>query len=389
MYMRDHRNSAKRFSMLLFGLLIAVCAGLSTRTYAFGKTSVNNQVAFTTNVAVDQANELASSLDEGEDLHATNPIGYYDLDGNPAGCMVNYCNADGSPHGFVIYDITDGLQLVEFSFADNAVSPYSKTLDAIAQNESLQDVAPSPTIVYELSPLDYCVADDHSSQAVTCDGEVVTLPDTAASTAKKESDWSDIFVPVRDGSSSYRYSNQKNLSVYYAWPESTIEGVTGKYCCAVSAMLVPIYYYTGCWSERLSNVYTELWNDSGTTTTSTSNGITFGSVVNSNIGPATVRFCANRSVAITSSYQSSPAYQSFVSTIDSGNVAIFTAGIIKSGGTRSGHAMAVEGCCTVQITSTGESWRTLRVFDGWYYNPAYVNYDFTGFTDTGGVFYAR
>ena len=141
-------------------------------------------------------------------------------------------------------------------------------------------------------------------------------------------------------------------------------------------MLVPIYYYTGCWSERLSNVYTELWNDSGTTTTSTSNGITFGSVVNSNIGPATVRFCANRSVAITSSYQSSPAYQSFVSTIDSGNVAIFTAGIIKSGGTRSGHAMAVEGCCTVQYKSTGESRRAMMVPDGCYNGVAHEIFDF-------------
>jgi len=153
-------------------------------------------------------------------------------------------------------------------------------------------------------------------------------------------------------------------------------------------MLVPAHYYTNCWSESFSNVYSELWNDSGTTIGSTRNGISYGSTPNSNIGPATVRFCANRSAAITSSFQSSPAYQSFVSTIDSGNVAIFTAGIVVSGGAREGHAMAVEGCCTVQNTSTGESWRVLKVFDGWTYSAAYVNYDFTKFTDTGGVFYA-
>jgi len=374
--------------MLLLGLLIVVCAGFSTRTYAFGKTRTDNQVAFTASVAVDQANELASSLDEGKDLHATNPIGYYDLDGNPAGCMVNYCNADGSPHGFAIYDITDGLQLVEFSFANNAANPYTTALDTIAQNESLQDVAPSPTIVYEISPLDYCVADDHSSQAVTCDGDVVTLPDTAASTSKKESNWSDIFIPANKYYSSYEFSDQRNLSDFIAWRESDVEGATGKYCCAVSAMLVPAYYYTNCWSESFSNVYNELWNDSGTTIESTRNGISYGLTPNSNIGPAAVRFCANRSVAITSSFQSSPAYQSFVSTIDSGNVAIFTAGIVVSGGAREGHAMAVEGCCTLKNKSTGESYRALMVFDGWNDSVAYVNYDFTKFTDTGGVFYA-
>ncbi len=388
MYMRDRRNSAKRFSMLLFGLLIAVCAGLSTRTYAFGKTSVNNQVAFTTNVAVDQANELASSLDEGEDLHATNPIGYYDLDGNPAGCMVNYCNADGSPNGFAIFDITDGFQIVEFSFASNAVSPYTKTLDAIAQNESLQDVAPSPTIVYELSPLDYCVADDNSPQAVTCNGDVVTLPEAATSTSKKGSSWDEIFIPANKNYSAYTFSNQRNLSDFYAWPETAVETATSKYCCAVSAMLVPAYYYTNCWSDGLSTVYNELWNDGGATIISTSNGISYGSVLNSNIGPAVVRFCGSRGVTITSSFQLSPTYQSFVNSIDSGNPAIFTAGIIDSGGARVGHAMAVEGCCTLQYKSTGESWRALMVFDGWNSGIAYVNYDFTKFTDTGGVFYA-
>jgi len=113
--------------MLLLGLLIVVCAGFSTRTYAFGKTRTDNQVAFAASVALDQANELASSPDEGKDLHATNPIGYYDLDGNPAGCMVNYCNADGSPHGFATYDINDGLQLVELFFAGSDFTKFTDT----------------------------------------------------------------------------------------------------------------------------------------------------------------------------------------------------------------------------------------------------------------------
>ena len=50
--------------------------------------------------------------------------------------------------------------------------------------------------------------------------------------------------------------------------------------------------------------------------------------------------------------------------------------------------MAVEGCCTLKNKSTGESYRALMVFDGWNDSVAYVNYDFTKFTDTGGVFYA-
>lgn len=129
-------------------------------------------------------------------------------------------------------------------------------------------------------------------------------------------------------------------------------------------MLVPAYYYARCWSERLSNVYTELWNAGGTTIVSTNNGIPYGFVINSNIGPSAVRLCANRSVAITSSLQLSPAHQPFVSTIDSGNVAIFTAGIVVSGGTREGHVVAAEGCCTVHNTSTGESRRALMVYDG-------------------------
>lgn len=51
------------------------------------------------------------------------------------------------------------------------------------------------------------------------------------------------------------------------------------------------------------------------------------------------------------------------------------------------HGIAATIKSRIKEKSSGKSWRTLLVYDGWNTGLAFVNFDFTKFTDTHGVFF--
>ena len=129
----------------------------------------------------------------------------------------------------------------------------------------------------------------------------------------------------------------------------------------------------------------DIWDSTGTTVSSESGGITYGSTTIGNIGPGFVDFCAGKNVSVTQNTDYSPNYNFFTNCIDRGDIAVVHCGIISSDtGERAGHSMAVEGYATLRAYNSGNTVHTLMVFDGWGDTVRYLNFDFDSWTDISG-----
>ena len=142
---------------------------------------------------------------------------------------------------------------------------------------------------------------------------------------------------------------------------------------------------TDCYG-RLAGDYMDIWDSTGTTVSSESGGITYGSTTIGNIGPGFVDFCAGKNVSVTQNTDYSPNYNFFTNCIDRGDIAVVHCGIISSDtGERAGHSMAAEGYATLRAYNSGNTVHTLMVFDGWGDTVRYLNFDFDSWTDISGT----
>ena len=98
--------------------------------------------------------------------------------------------------------------------------------------------------------------------------------------------------------------------------------------------------------------------------------------------------CANKGSTVHYSNSANPTWNFFKTVVDRGGLSIFCAGINITG-SRSGHAMAVEGYSILRPSSgAGENIYTLFVADGWD-QGRFVNFYYTRYTDTYGVAFSR
>ena len=157
-----------------------------------------------------------------------------------------------------------------------------------------------------------------------------------------------------------------HLQEFISFNEPYIESVTGHYACAVSALLACGAYYNAVDYTDIAGDYMDIWDSTGTTVSSESGGITYGSTTIGNIGPGFVDFCAGKNVSVTQNTDYSPNYNFFSNCIDRGDIAVVHCGIISSDtGERAGHSMAAEGYATLRAYNSGNTVHTLMVFDGW------------------------
>jgi hypothetical protein len=355
----------------------------------------NEQILFTGDMAIEAAEILDDSLNPSDDLTEGEPVKFFNLDGQALGYIVDYYDENGEPHGYVIFDSTDESLVSMFSFAPGAMGPQTAAEKMIETDVALQNAVPEPSTVFKYNSFGFCVSDNDTSEAVTPTGDIIDLSDNLRSESKPISAWSDIFINYTP--SGFTMSNFASLPSFLAWSENDVESETGTYACAVSAMLVPVHYYMWetdwSWNEDLATIYDELWDLSDTTVDHVSGGVTYGSTPNNEIGPAVSTFLADRGMSVGAISTSSPSYSFFTAAINRGDTAIFSCGINVSNGsggfTRSGRAMAVEGYCKLTSNTTGASWDTLIVFDGWNDGGAYVNFNFANYTDTYGVSYVN
>lgn len=110
-------------------------------------------------------------------------------------------------------------------------------------------------------------------------------------------------------------SNKRNrnnyLDEFLAFSEDYIEDQTAHYACAISALYACAAYYGALNFADVSGDYLGLWEATGTSVSSTSNGITYGITDVYNVGPGFVSFCADKGVTVSQNTVDSPSYRFF------------------------------------------------------------------------------
>ena len=185
---------------------------------------------------------------------------------------------------------------------------------------------------------------------------------------------------------NYNLVTTNHLDEFLAFSEDYIEDQTAHYACAISALYACAAYYGALNFADVSGDYLGLWEATGTSVSSTSNGITYGITDVYNVGPGFVSFCADKGVTVSQNTVDNPNYRFFTNCIDGGNMAVVHCGIInEDDNIRSGHSMAVQGYATIQSKSSGNQLHTLMVFDGWNEYVRYLSLDFGNWTDLRGT----
>ena len=150
------------------------------------------------------------------------------------------------------------------------------------------------------------------------------------SRGKDPATWDEVLLDVAEVYENYTLVSTNHLQEFISFNEPYIESVTGHYACAVSALLACGAYYNAVDYTDIAGDYMDIWDSTGTTVSSESGGITYGSTTIGNIGPGFVDFCAGKNVSVTQNTDYSPNYNFFTNCIDRGDIAVVHCGIISS-----------------------------------------------------------
>lgn len=344
----------------------------------------DGRIKLTDSLALQIAQEFADSMTDDSAIESVNPVKFYDESGRAIGYIVAYRDSNGDPNGYVVLDSSDSSLFAEWSFEEGASTPISRLEQNVAQCYDLGNSQDAR--VFKSAPFTYAIALTQNDSIIDMYGKDISssVCFDSIEASPGDSSWDDIFI---DGySPSYTMTVFEHVSgEFTCFPEYQIEEATGKYACAVTAMLncLPFYYSGFNWGDWSSD-YNALWSLSDTTVDYVSNGIQYGWTANGKIGPGFSSYLRQKGVTVSYVCLDEPSWSFFKNTIDRDDMAIFCAGIM-SNGSRSGHAMAVAGYSILRLSSgISEDIYTLMVADGW--NQArFVNIYFTRYTDTYGI----
>lgn len=375
-----------------FGLLLTVATSLLLSTVTVTQVAYADAGAALEeeHEAIVMAQEFSDAIAPSENLTASDYVDLRDESGQLIGYIVEYEDAGGAPHGYVVFDNSHESLIAEFCLSEGAVSPFDYAKSE-AEDDVLSALTISDNVAVKTAPFTYAAV---STNGTTYDmyGNVgsVDLQSFAAQPASHP--WDPVFIDGFNPAYSINAMNNAPGQVI-SFTESEIEELTGKYGCAVTALLCCAAHYVGPdafpWISY-ANDYNYLWNASNTTVYEVSNGISYGSTYNSNIGPALVQYCASKGLSVTQSSTASPTYAQFQTVINRGDMAIFCGGVSdpSSADGRSGHAMAVEGWAKLSLAGQPSDYiYTLMIADGWFLDIRFINFYYTQYLDTYGVFF--
>ena len=374
------KKNLKRFVSFL--LITMLTISLSIPVLA-KEVPTNEKIKVTDEIAIQMAENFAKGAYTELSLSAANPIKLYESTGKAIGYIVNYYY-NSTPYGYVIFDTTDSSLISEYSFGPNAKSPYDIIASSTQSTYSLNN---APLI--KTAPFTYGLVDESNGTLTNNYGETESInPSTYSinSDGKDPSSWSDVFLEIQTIYENYNLVTTNHLDEFLAFSEDYIEDQTAHYACAISALYACAAYYGALNYADVSGDYLGLWEATGTSVSSTSNGITYGITDVYNVGPGFVSFCADKGVTVSQNTVDNPSYRFFTNCIDGGNMAVVHCGIIdEDDSKRSGHSMAVQGYATIQSKSSGNQLHTLMVFDGWNEYVRYLNLYFGNWTDLRGT----
>ena len=182
-------------------------------------------------------------------------------------------------------------------------------------------------------------------------------------------------------------------------PETTLKQThlsnhTGKYACGVTALFTiagltqfgnrflidTTSEYTADW-----DAYDKLWTSTATVNDGSSNGIIYGSTKYEMIGIGFTSYClTQQSYVQGNSGKYSPTLSDYKTSVANKKHSVFSANILTTDGSKSGHIMAVSGWRT--LSGSGSTINGLVVYDGWS-DMVFLNTSFSGYTSTYGTFF--
>ena len=387
-----------RRAFLLIAAYAAPLIGMPKTAFA-SKKKESDTVQFTEEMALEFADTFVQGVGETSGLVPSETTKIYDPALGAIGYIVDIVDAFGSPHGYVIYDVTDDSLISEYSLEPGAISPYASVTQDIPMLYRDDD---SSVIALKTEPFFYVAAERDS-------GIVLSAPETYGydmdtsiplSSTPDSGSWDDIFFDNNlTRNSKYQITEHVLVSTqeFMSFAEKPVEAQTGSYACAVSALLCCTRFYISSslsykdfsLGNGLKRHYDALWSLSGTEEIYIKDEVRYGSTPNNRIGPALVSYCSQYGKSVTSNFITSLSFPLFRSTVKRGDMGVFCCGINLSGKIHS-HAMAVGGCLVAQPKGTSKpSMHALVVADGWNGYARYVNVGYTKYTYNDSVFFSR
>ncbi|WP_312106046.1 hypothetical protein [Lachnoclostridium sp.] len=342
---------------------------------------------------------FAKDFDEELSLSIGDILPMYNGDDVLVGFSLSY-KLDEIPYGYINLDFTYQNPVTEFSIFEEAESLYDSLLPkamTFTNSNTFDDR------IYSISSNQYAIssATDKTTTFYFSNGEQLTsengqLPYTIKSksrsgeTEAKYDSHSQLFsssyasgsTVVTTPTYTSKYDKSKSLI-----SESDIESATNKYACAVAA-LTAIANQEGIWkNSSLADTFNQLWDDTGTTVSSTSGSISYGSTYDSKLSTGMTTYAKARGKSnTTTSTSTNPSFSFFTGIITSSVSGTLSYRINLTNGTESGHTVNVVGYCVAKLNNVSSNY--LIVADGWYKTaPKYINHSNTDFVDTYGVKY--
>ena len=336
------------------------------------------------NLALNFAKEFKGT----EDLMVSSIIPIYDKENQIISYSVDFVK-DNVSHGYVLIDLRmDGSYISQFSIEPGAKSLYESLADKsdteVGENEE-------PYLI-ETFPTEYNLVIEDDDEVINTNGETFSISEFEEYTEKvKPIAEREILNSAARNSRSAKYehasavftnypSNLNLTSSHYlrmfnALSQSRSERTASKYACAVHAMaIIACSYrlYNSANDAELRSAYNSLWNYSGTTVYSTSNGISYGGTQPNRIGPALVSYARDKGMNLTSQRIVSPTFSDIQTRIAQSYPVAFTYFYYKPNGTVEGHTVFAQG--VLSGTINGAQTNFLVVADGWYDSATYFNY---------------
>ena len=295
------------------------------------------------------------------------PIKFYDTSGKAQGYIVDFYRAD-TPYGYVVIDSqTTGL-ISSYSFSKNRVGPATQL--RASRNAHLNQ---SEMHVIMLNPLEFGLVGNDGVMRLNTN-RTISL-NNIPQPSSIPSSWGDVMVGMGEVYSNYTILKENYSGEVRGISEATVEASTGRYACAVTALMLAseLHGISSIYSNP--NDYLKLWELTETKplpeSAQTKPGIILGSTTNSKCGPGYSRFTKSKGITTSSYYVSNALYSTFQSHVDSKGCSLIH-GRLENGG-NIGHVMTVQGYATIRQNQTGNTNQMLVVADGWYMEPVCLN----------------
>lgn len=308
----------------------------------------------------------------------------------------------GTNYGYLVYN-TRKNKISEFYFSDKTEGLYDVILDELDE-KSIQPL--SEKKLYTDNGLEYFVElnDLKKNEKILYSnyGKTDLLSDNLYSSTNKFNAWEDILEDIADFDSSTSYqkiSSNRLIQRAYIY-EGYVEQYCKKYACAVVAMLnvcaqEGYFNYRNSGNHQLNAstivpAFEYLWDASDTIKIKESNGISYGSTLDSMISIGIKRFAANyTNEFISTTTTTNPDYSVFTNAVDNQKSSVLTMHIYCKNNSgvyeESGHSVSVTGYAKYKKNSTSEYMCFLKIADGWSDHARYLDYDEDNFIYTQSV----